>query len=62
MPNGTDKARAYAPRPNKILAAPATVDACAGDLRPNDPAAPNGRQHAAAAARTQFACTRAAAR
>ncbi|MEW2302008.1 hypothetical protein AB0958_18880 [Streptomyces sp. NPDC006655] len=58
MSNGTDPRGARAPRPNKILAAPATPAVCAGDLRRNDPGDPNGRQAAAAQSRNQFARAR----
>jgi hypothetical protein len=50
------------PKQNRILATPATPEACAADLRPNDPTAANGQQAAAGAARNQLALSRAAAR
>ncbi|GAA2732238.1 hypothetical protein [Streptomyces nogalater] len=62
MSNGTDPRGRRAPRPSRLMAEPATLRACAADLRPNDPTAPNGRQAAAGAARNQLAMTRAAAR
>ncbi|MFF1284400.1 hypothetical protein ACFVY4_27110 [Streptomyces sp. NPDC058299] len=62
MPNGTDRRGDRAPRPSRLMAEPATPEACAADLRPNDPTAPNGQQAAAGAARNQLALSRAAAR
>ncbi|MYS44099.1 hypothetical protein GTY23_23270 [Streptomyces sp. SID5998] len=52
----------HTPQPSRVLAEPATVKACARDLRPTDPASPRGVQAAAAAARTQSALARMAAR
>ncbi|WP_327411321.1 hypothetical protein OG458_42045 (plasmid) [Streptomyces sp. NBC_01281] len=53
MAHGTDNRGDSAPRPNKILATPATVAACAADRR-----TPGEQSTAEGAARDQIAFTR----